>query len=193
MKNRETILIEELLINMQPKNCLEWGSGYSTFNFSRLIPSNSKWLAIEHDLEWVQKVKKMNEDSNVRVEYIPPNRFPWTDENHDGSYTDLADYVEGPRDFGPFDFIFIDGRSRLACLERAIEWVTDMGVVVLHDSSREFYQSGLNIFPNKYFFQVKSKKENGLWIGTKKLDLNKYLDVASHKRLGDWHNKFKNL
>ena len=39
MKNRETILIEELLINMQPKNCLEWGSGYSTFNFSRLIPS----------------------------------------------------------------------------------------------------------------------------------------------------------
>ena len=40
MKNRETILIEELLKNMQPKNCLEWGSGFSTFNFSRLIPSS---------------------------------------------------------------------------------------------------------------------------------------------------------
>ena len=193
MKNRETILIEELLKNMQPKNCLEWGSGFSTFNFSRLIPSSSNWLAIEHDFDWAQKVKKMNENSNVRVKYIPPNRFPWTDENNDGSYTDLVDYVEGPKDFGPFDFIFIDGRSRVACLEKAMEWITDRGVVILHDSNRDFYHSGLDAFPNKYFFQVKGKKGNGICIATKKLDLNKYLDVSSHIRLGLWHDRLKNL
>ena len=74
-----------------------------------------------------------------------------------------------------------------------MEWITDTGVVILHDSNRDFYHPGLDVFPNKYFFQVKGKKGNGICIATKKLDLNKYLDVSSHIRLGLWHDRLKNL
>ena len=153
MKNREILIIEELLKNLQPKQCLEWGSGYSTIYFTKFLPTDSNWLAIEHASEWAKRINSLNKNSRIKIKFVPPNRFPWTDDNNDGSYSDLMDYIEYPKDAAPFDFILIDGRSRIACLERAIEWISDKGVVVLHDSNREFYHPALVNFPNQVFFK----------------------------------------
>ena len=37
MKNREILILEELLRNLKSKNCLEWGSGYSTIYFPKFL------------------------------------------------------------------------------------------------------------------------------------------------------------
>ena len=58
MKNREILILEELLRNLKPKNCLEWGSGYSTIYFPKFLIKDSKWLSIEHSAEWADRVKK---------------------------------------------------------------------------------------------------------------------------------------
>ena len=130
-------------------------------------------------------------NSRIKIKFVPPNRFPWTDDNNDGSYSDLMDYIEYPKDAAPFDFILIDGRSRIACLERAIEWISDKGVVVLHDSNREFYHSALVNFPNQVFFQIEGQRDRGLWLGSKVLSIDVYLNVEKHKKLKEFHNNLR--
>jgi hypothetical protein len=93
MKHKEIAIIEDILKNLQPTKCLEWGCGYSTLFFPRFLRKNSEWVSIEHDKKWYIKIKSLNRNPNVKIFYIPPNNFPWTDEYGDGSYTDLRDYI----------------------------------------------------------------------------------------------------
>ena len=53
----------------------------------------------------------------MNIKYIPPNNYPWSDNNNDGSYEDLIDYIEFPDNHTPYDFILIDGRARLECIK----------------------------------------------------------------------------
>ena len=193
MKNQEIFLLKALLLNIKPKNCLEWGSGYSTVYFSDFIPRGSKWLAIEHSLKWSKKVKKMIDNSKVEIKFIPPNNSSWSNENDDGLYKNFVDYVEYPKVKAPFDFILIDGRSRSACIKKALNFVSDQGVVVLHDANREFYHKNLNIFPNQIFFLIPGKEDKGLWIGTKKIKIESILNIENHKKIARLHNFFRRI
>ena len=58
MKYREIEIIEEIIKNLKPKKCLEWGAGYSTLYFPRLLDSDAKWISIEHEKEWFEKNQK---------------------------------------------------------------------------------------------------------------------------------------
>lgn len=49
MEYRGIKIIEEILNNLRPKNCLEWGAGYSTLYFQRFLHNDSKCLSVEHD------------------------------------------------------------------------------------------------------------------------------------------------
>jgi len=188
MTNREIIIIEELLRNLQPKRCLEWGSGYSTIYFPKFLASDSDWFAIEHYPEWADKVNELNKNPRVKSILVPPNVFPWTDEHDDGSYSDLIDYVDYPNDIAPFDFILIDGRSRIACIKRAFEWITEKGIVVLHDSNREYYHPALVNFPNQIFFHYEGRRDKGLWFGSKGFSIDTYFNAVKHKKLWEFHN-----
>ncbi len=191
MKNREILILEELLQNLQPKHCLEWGSGYSTLYFPKFLPPESNWLAIEHYSEWAEKINGINTNPNVKTILVPPNNNPWTDKYMDGSYSDLKDYVDYPQNKAPFDFILVDGRSRIACLNRTIEWVSDNGIVVLHDSNREYYHSPLVNFSNQIFFHYEGRADKGLWLGSKGIKINSYLNIAKHKKLWSAHNSLR--
>jgi hypothetical protein len=191
MRNREILLLEDLLKNLKPANCLEWGSGYSTLYFSTFLSSESTWLAIEHFPEWEKKVNALNNNPQVKTVLVPPNNFPWTDENEDGSYSDLKNYVDYPKNAAPFDFILVDGRARIACLEKAFEWISDKGVVVLHDSNRAYYHSALVDFPSQVFFHYEGRPDKGLWLGSKGIAIDKYINTATHKTLWDIHNRHR--
>lgn len=56
MQEKEITIIEEILCNLKPENCLEWGAGYSTIYFTKFIKKSAKWLSIEHDKEWSNKL-----------------------------------------------------------------------------------------------------------------------------------------
>ncbi len=194
LKNREVILIEELLANLRPRKCLEWGSGYSTLHFPPLLDSDAHWLSVEHHEEWAEKVKALNSDPKVELKYISPNQYPWTDEDQDGAYSDLADYIEYPGQFAPYDFIFVDGRARKDCLTKAYHWLADDGVVVLHDAKRKRYHPPLKPFANQVFFIPYAYQANGLWLGSKGMPIEARLNVGRHQRIWAFHDslvKFK--
>jgi len=43
-----------------------------------------------------------------------------------------------------FDLIFVDGRQRIECLKTASKIISSNGIILLHDSDRKKYISGIN-------------------------------------------------
>lgn len=59
----------------------------------------------------------------------------------EGTYKAFHDYVDEIEhvNLKLFDFILIDGRARVDCAIKALAFITDDSVVVVHDSSRMAY------------------------------------------------------
>ena len=173
MGHKEIEVIKKILTELHPQRCLEWGSGYSTLYFPKFLTENAKWISIEHSREWANRIKRMNRNSGVEVFYVPPNHYPWSDVNQDGSYSDLKDYIEFPRKFGNFDFILVDGRARKDCLTVAYDIISDGGVVILHDAERKYYHEPFKLYKYQRLFPGGQKGIRDLWIGSKKLNIKK--------------------
>jgi hypothetical protein len=109
MKYREIRVMEDLLSGLRPKRALEWGAGYGTSHFSRLMAPGGAWIAIEHDPEWASRIRQ-EAPANVEIHAVPGGRQPWLPENGDGTYGDFQEYVEYPSRLGPFDFILSSRR-----------------------------------------------------------------------------------
>ncbi len=186
MKYKEVEIIEEILKNLKPRRCLEWGAGYSTLYFPDLLTRDAIWTSIEHEGAWAEKIKDRIKRPGVDVFYIKPNHFPWTDKDNDGSYDDLRDYVNFPDRFGKFDFILVDGRARKECVAKAYKLVADNGVVVIHDANRVYYHEPFKLYKHQAMFRDRHEDGGGLWIGSKNLDIKRVVDVDRHVTL--WRN-----
>ena len=210
MDLKEVEVIEELIRRLEPQKCLEWGAGYSTMYFSGLLGEGASWMSIEHDEKWAEaindklrkrpvfrersgmvlseyrwrldmmRVLSRRNGPDVNVVHVPADRFPWTDKDSDGSYQDLRQYVDYPGRLAPFDLVLVDGRARRDCLRKAFEFVSERGVVLLHDAKREFYREACGLFPIQAELINHNVKGFGLWIGSKTRDLGQILDVAGH-------------
>ena len=187
MKYKEISIVEDILKYLSPKNCLEWGTGYSTIYFQKYISKDTKWLSIEHDSYWAQYIRSMNNNSNFKIINVKSNYFPWTDLYGDGSYSDLKDYINFPKNKGPYDFIFIDGRARIYCLIESYNLISSNGIVVMHDANRERYHDTYNLFKNNVLFKDHRMSGGGLWIGNKSnLDLCKLLNTQKRRVTPFW-------
>jgi SAM-dependent methyltransferase len=114
------------------------------------------------------------------------NRFPWTDEDQDGAREDLADYVEFPRKFAPYDFILVDGRARVPCLEEAFDLMRPNGIVLLHDSNRRHYHRAFGPYAEQVLLRGHRRKGGGIWIGSKEADIARLLDTHRHQEIWKW-------
>jgi hypothetical protein len=170
MKYKEIFIIEELLKFLCPQNCLEWGTGYSTLYFPKYLKDVS-WLAIEHDPDWANNIKALNEHENVKIIHVPPNQYPWTDSNNDGSYQDLINYIETPSNYGGYDFILIDGRARKECLIRSSTMLNNNAIVVLHDANRIYYTEPFAMYKYSLLLRDHNVNRGGLWIGSNGINL----------------------
>jgi len=188
MKYKEISIIEDILKFFDPKKCLEWGTGYSTIYFQKFINNDSKWLSIEHDSDWAQSIRSINNNHNVEIINVEPNHFPWSDEYGDGSYSDLKDYIKFPKNRGPFDFILIDGRARKFCLIESYNLITSLGIVIMHDANRKRYHDIYNLFENNVLFKDHRVSGGGLWIGNKS-NLNFCELLNKHKKIWESHDK----
>ena len=225
MPKEEIGVIEEIILNLKPDNCLECGAGFSTMYFTKFLRQSARWTSIEHDEQWAKKIshafqltpilqrhrqhtfteyylrsfglktidrllrviKGSSKRPIINIFYIRPNHYPWSDVNGDGAYYDLKDYIEFPSELKYYDFILIDGRARKDCLIHANKIIRDNGVVILHDAHREYYQDPCKLFKyQKYFVDIRKTIEppfygRGLWIGSKKLNIDNIIDVENHK------------
>jgi SAM-dependent methyltransferase len=186
MRYREIDVIREVLLKLRPKSCLEWGAGRSTLYFPSMLPPGASWIAIEHDSEWAQAIREAQSAPHVEVHAVAPNQFPWTDKERDGGRQDLRDYVEFARRFAPYDFILVDGRARVSCIEEAFDLLRPRGVVLLHDANRLHYHRAFGPYANQFRLQGHRGKDGGIWLASKEADINEYLDTDRHEKLWKW-------
>jgi hypothetical protein len=187
MLPREIWIVEDLLLRKRPLSCLEWGSGGSTVWFPGLISDDSRWLAIEHDRGWADRVKATKLKQYVSVVYVPPveARFasPADAERPEARF---QDYVQRPAREGSFDFVLVDGRARSSCLNLSREILSPDGVVVLHDANRPRYHAALEAFPQGVRFSDSRHDGGGLWIGSLDRELGDLMDLDRHRRVWEF-------
>ena len=112
----------------------EFGSGYSTSFYARLVASVT---SVEYDEDWVGIVRKTL-PANVELIYQPSDT--------DGKYCRVV------RSSGlSYDVVVIDGRDRVNCIRQSVEALSDRGVIVLDDSERAEYQEGADYVISKGF------------------------------------------
>ena len=183
MRYREIEVVEQILQRLQPTSCLEWGAGHSTLFFPRRLSQRAQWVTIEHEAEWAKKIRDLGPSAAVSIHCVPPNQFPWTDEHQDGGYADLADYIEYPERFAPYDFVLVDGRARKHCVQKAFELIEPDGIVILHDANRKYYHEPLEQYPHQVLLLGYRKTAGGLWIGSWKTPIDQVLDVQRHQAI----------
>jgi predicted O-methyltransferase YrrM len=117
----------------------EWGSGASTLWFAERVGFIA---SVEHDRDWYQQGLEALEQrglTNTELHFVPPVETS----GPAGSDTmlDYGEYVAAIDDYedGSFDCILVDGRSRNACVQRAIPKLAESGLLILDDSHRTRY------------------------------------------------------
>lgn len=187
MKHKEIDLISELILNLKPSKCLEWGAGYSTLTFPKLLNSDFEWLSVEHDQVWSDKINAINPRLNVSVKCIPPDNYPFSDEHNDGNYTDMKSYIEFPP-VGQ-DFILVDGRARAFCVRKSFDLLNSDGFVVLHDANRQHYHQFFNLFKHQELFLDYHKGRRGIWIGSKNRPVDEVVNLSKYQKIWAIHNR----
>jgi predicted O-methyltransferase YrrM len=186
MRYWEIEIVEDVLRSLQPRRSLEWGSGYSTLSFTRLLPPDAHWLSLEHDRPWYERVLGLAAEATgprAKVEFhcLPPNQQPWTDPHQDGAAADLVDYIAFPATRGPFDFILVDGRARVECLTAARDLVHPDGIVMLHDANRSRYHAPFGLYAHQVSFLDHRSNAGGLWLGSPGRDIGSLIDVPAQQ------------
>ena len=181
MEPHEISVMKELIGSLCPKYCLEWGIGGSTLFFTKYLNEEAEWIGIEHNLRWFRRINSLakQQRGKIQLHHIAPNRFPWTDDNNDGSFSDLKDYVEFPERFSTkFDLILIDGRARASCIKHALKYLSKRGVVIVHDAKRPYYHDSYSLY--NYDIKLYNSCRKGIFVGCQSTILYNYLDVQKH-------------
>ena len=129
---------------------LEWSSGHSTVWLAERL---KEIYSVEHDPIWLAKTKEWLSDqtlNNAVVGYLPPKWLTPRQRPANvycsvlGHTLSFENYVRYPLTLAKrFDFIGVDGRCRVKCLE-IVSQIDKPGTILLIDNSeRERYQKGL--------------------------------------------------
>ena len=107
---------------------LEWGSGGSTTFFSYFV---KKYISFEHSRKWFSHtIRALNKEKRANVVLYWINA-PNTD------YTEYTNKISEIED--KLDAVLIDGRNRVGCAKKLLEYIDDDCLVFLHDAERPRY------------------------------------------------------
>lgn len=183
MRPNEEDLIRDVIAALKPARCLEWGGGMSTLQFPALAAPDAAWLTIEHDTKWAAQLTRMVHRPSVVVRHVPPDHLAFSG---DGDARSFASYLAAADAGAPYDLIFIDGRARAACVERAHRLLAPGGVVILHDANRDEYLAPTAAFTHQALFRDRrahgKRVSGGVWLGSTTRDLEALTDLDLHRR-----------
>jgi hypothetical protein len=175
---RFAIVMLDQLLHTSMK-ALEWGSG-----------SSSQWTlmrvghltSVEHDATWAPRVREALEKF-YGAEFLEqhweshavPRGTPTEgkDSMHDPeSFGDYYGAAFLPNDEGIFDYIAVDGRSRVNCIKRALPLLKpEGGVLLLDNSDRDYYAEAFEVVPKHWlrFDDIMvSKERTTIWVSCRK-------------------------
>lgn len=115
---------------------LEWDSGGSTLYFSRFV---KEYISIEYDIKWYNNITNMisiNQLQNINYLYcapdnkvIPPVKSRKSKKKDFVTYVDIIDSL--PQKI--YDKVLIDGRSRVECAKKVLNYLNNDSVLFIHD------------------------------------------------------------
>lgn len=135
-------------------NLFEYGSGYSTVFFSKLV---ARVTSVEYERTWYDIVAKKVGD-NVDLVFC--------EEDYDGEYCRCIGRTKYQ-----YDMVVVDGIDRVSCIRQSIASLSGGGVVLLDDSHREEeYAEGISLLKAQGFstldFEGLKPTRFGLWRAT---------------------------
>jgi hypothetical protein len=123
--------VELFLSNRSGAKVFETGAGASTVWLSRRA---AQVVSVEHDEAWHGRFLKMIAGiSNIDLRFRSLG-----DAGQDDSYVSSID-----ESTTTYDLIVVDGRHRVACLQRAIAHLAPDGLILFDDSGRSRYRGGI--------------------------------------------------
>ncbi len=132
------------------KNMVGWefGSGMSTLWISGRVKSLT---SVEHSKKWYRKISRLckKHRKNVTILFRKPSRKGSKSYYGGGRWrTFYQDYVQSIESVknDSLDFVFIDGRARVACIRHSVSKVKKGGYIILDDSRRKTYQDTINTY-----------------------------------------------
>ena len=160
MGEAELSQLDSLIEEIAPRRVLEWGAGGSTSALLEKYSFIERYVSIEHNAAWFEKVRHHVRDPRLElhlklpsvpepiVDAVPgntrKNRRNW----RLGAETDpsvFEDYVNFPKTLDTqFDLVLIDGRARSFCALQGIELLRPAGALVMHDAQREEHRQALH-------------------------------------------------
>jgi len=111
---------------------LEFGSGGSTLMFAKLLEPDGHIFSVEHNFDFFDRIKHKI-PKNATLQYVINEK----------------DYVMSF--INNIDLIFIDGIRRDLCM---INSVNRAPYIMIHDSEREEYQSGFEMFKDASYNDI---------------------------------------
>lgn len=130
--NVETTREVELFLQSRPgATVFETGAGASTVWLARRA---AKVISVEHDPAWHKRFQAMISGiAGIELRYRELGDGLASDP-YVGSIDENADL---------YDLIVVDGRHRIACLQRAIAHLAPGGMILFDDSGRKRYRDGI--------------------------------------------------
>jgi hypothetical protein len=179
----EADVIRDLLLNLRPNRCLEWGGGASSLYFPNFLSADARWLVIEHDQQWAAHISKLARRPVVEVAHVPPNSSKHPEEERDNFRSQFVDYIEYPETAAKYDFILVNGMVRNECLITAQTLLAPKGVVVLHDANLRCFEVGTASYTYQFLLTGRGIDQNGIWVGSMDIPIEDVLNVEAHRRI----------
>lgn len=136
----------------------EYGCGGSTVFLAQRVKS---LVSVEHDQQWFKRTRaavQAKPGVSWQGEFIPctpdlefddskyddPDYYYSSDDEYAGkSFLEYARFIDNyPNEY--FDLVIVDGRARPSCLKHGIPKVKPGGYLMLDNSDRNYYLSGLD-------------------------------------------------
>lgn len=112
----------------------EYGSGLSTIYFAERVKVIT---SVEHNKDWYEKTRMLlGERKNADVVFFELN----------DDYPDAIRFTGADK---KYDIVIIDGRMRNSCIEKAVDFLTTQGVIILDDSNRPRYEPAFGFLKDR--------------------------------------------
>jgi predicted O-methyltransferase YrrM len=162
--------IDAVMEETKPATFLEWGTGSSTFYFSKHKDEDGapvKYTSVEHHPGWCGEMKKQLWQRGVtNVDYVCEPVVQgfrgWAGGWSEGSFAQFEEYIqqsdhavnkyraehECSAPCGAFDMVLVDGRARIACALYVLRHLRAGSILFIHDFDRTPYRAHLKQYYN---------------------------------------------
>lgn len=121
-------ILAEIVTQGKNLHVFEYGAGASTIWFANNT-NVSKLISVENSAVWAAAIINNLDDQKCESDILY-RKTP---------YNAAIDNYE------MFDIIMVDGRNRVKCIASAIPHLKPGGILILDNSERDYYQSGIDL------------------------------------------------